>query len=154
MDATLYLKRQDGVFCDGKNLSSRFNVRTEDGVMGSLAAWGVSEGDWSGVWQAVLVYLLSGVAAWRDPSRGAVSLAAGLDAVGTRGEVVSGIATKQVGASTTGPKTYTNLCDEESDFGSVSKDLGRASVSCPPTPLSTTVSTSNAISSPAAPFAS
>ena len=32
--------------------------------MGSLAAWGVAEGDWASVWQAVIVDLFSGGAAW------------------------------------------------------------------------------------------
>ena len=32
--------------------------------MGALAAWGVAEGDWASVWQAVIVDLFSGGAAW------------------------------------------------------------------------------------------
>ena len=36
--------------------------------MGALAAWGMTEGDWASVWQAVIVDLFSGGAAWGDSS--------------------------------------------------------------------------------------
>jgi len=36
--------------------------------VGALAAWGVTEGDWASVWQAVIVDLFSGGAAWGDTS--------------------------------------------------------------------------------------
>src|SRR5271155_4559179 len=50
VDATLYLERQDGVSDDGSTISSRVYGDREDGVMGSLAARGIAESDWAGVW--------------------------------------------------------------------------------------------------------
>src|ERR1700720_3428745 len=54
--------------------------------MGSLEARRVAEGDWTSVWQAVLVDLFFGGPAWWDSSCPAASLQAGLDARGTRGD--------------------------------------------------------------------
>jgi hypothetical protein len=75
--------------------------------VGSLAARGVAEGDRAGVWQAVIVDLLLGVAAWRDPSPGASSFATGLDAVGTRGDIAQpyGAALDPVDSQIAGPFT-------------------------------------------------
>ena len=42
---------------DGSGISSRVYNGLEDGVMGSLAARRVAEGDWAGVWEAVIVDL-------------------------------------------------------------------------------------------------
>ena len=50
IDATLYLKRKDGVSSDEARISSRVQYGREDGVVGSLAARGVVESDWAGVW--------------------------------------------------------------------------------------------------------
>src|SRR6478735_3743861 len=52
----------------------------EDGVMGSLEARGVAEGDRTSFWQAVIVDLFSGCPAWRVSSCGAASLQVGIDA--------------------------------------------------------------------------
>src|SRR6266436_8659021 len=43
------LNGKDGV-CDESKISSRFQCVGENGVMGSLAAWGVAESDWASVW--------------------------------------------------------------------------------------------------------
>src|SRR6476659_51686 len=53
---------------DGSGISSRVYNGREDGVMGSLAARGVAEGDWAGVWEAVIVDLFPGVAIRWDSS--------------------------------------------------------------------------------------
>src|SRR6478735_2461704 len=58
----------------------------EDGVMGSLEARGVAEGDRTSFWQAVIVDLFSGCPAWRVSSCGAAPLQAGTNACGTRGD--------------------------------------------------------------------
>jgi hypothetical protein len=87
VDATLYLGSKDGVLIDGTNSSSRFKLRSEGGVVGSLAARRIAEGDWACVWQAVIVDLLPRIAAWRDPAGRASALASGVDAVGTRGDI-------------------------------------------------------------------
>ena len=50
VDATLYLKRKDGVSANEATISSRVQYVREDGVMGSLAARGIVEGVWPGVW--------------------------------------------------------------------------------------------------------
>jgi hypothetical protein len=44
------LKGKDGVFGDKPRISSRFYCGREDGAVGSLAARGVTESDWAGVW--------------------------------------------------------------------------------------------------------
>src|ERR1700726_3937625 len=79
------LEGKDGVW-DGTEISSRFYCGREDGVMGSLEAWGVAEGDRTSFWQAVIVDLFSGGSAWWDSSCAAASLQAGIDACGTRGD--------------------------------------------------------------------
>src|SRR6202022_3790278 len=79
------LEGKDGVW-DGTEISSRFYCGREDGVMGSLEAWGVAEGDWTSFWQAVIVDLFSGGSAWWDSSCAAASLQVGIDACGTRGD--------------------------------------------------------------------
>src|ERR1017187_1154445 len=95
---------------DGSGISSRVYNGREDGVMGSLEAGGVAEGDRPSVWQAVVVDLFQleagGVAEGDRPSvwqavvvdlfpggtaRGysscaAAPLEAGIDAVGARGD--------------------------------------------------------------------
>jgi hypothetical protein len=50
IDATLYLERRDGVYADETKIWSRVQPGREDGAVGSLAAWGVIEGDWPGIW--------------------------------------------------------------------------------------------------------
>src|SRR5258706_2446720 len=70
---------------DGSGISSRVYNGREDGVMGSLAARGVAQGDRAGVWQAVIVDLFPGVTARWDSSSSSASLAVGSDALGTRG---------------------------------------------------------------------
>src|SRR6188768_41383 len=72
---------------DGSGLSSRVYCCREDGVMGSLAARGVAQGDRAGVWQAVIVHLFPGVTARWDSSSPSASLAFGADAQGTRGDI-------------------------------------------------------------------
>src|ERR1700732_2481282 len=79
------LKRRDGVY-NGSKISSRFDRGRESGIMGPLAAWGVFEGDWAGVWQAVIVYLFPGGAARGHSSSSAATLEAGIDARGARGD--------------------------------------------------------------------
>src|ERR1700688_5248218 len=71
---------------DGTEISSRVYSGREDGVMGSLAAWGVFEGDRAGVWEAVIVDLFPGGPARGDPSCSKASLAAGIGAFGTGGD--------------------------------------------------------------------
>ena len=44
------LKRKGGVHGDESKISSRFHCGRENVVVGPLAAWGVSEGDWASVW--------------------------------------------------------------------------------------------------------
>src|SRR6267378_6592324 len=71
----------------GSGISSRVYNGREDGVMGSLAARGVAQGDRAGVWQAVIVDLFPGVTARWDSSSSSASLAVGSDALGTRGDI-------------------------------------------------------------------
>src|ERR1019366_7145803 len=54
------LNGKDGVFGDVARISSRFHCGRENGVVGSLAARGVAQSDWAGVWQAVIIDLLPG----------------------------------------------------------------------------------------------
>src|SRR5262249_14678302 len=70
---------RDGVDGDGPKLCSTFQCGGERGVVGALAARPVAQGDWASVWQAVIVDLLSGGAAWRHPSCAAATLATGID---------------------------------------------------------------------------
>ncbi len=72
---------------DGSGISSGVYNGREDGVMGSLAARGVAQGDRAGVWQAVIVDLFPGVTARWDSSSSSASLAVGSDALGTRGDI-------------------------------------------------------------------
>src|SRR5467141_1527083 len=71
---------------DGSGISSRVYNGREDGVMGSLAARRVAEGDWAGVWEAVIVDLFPGLTARWNSSIPSASLAVGADALGTRGD--------------------------------------------------------------------
>jgi hypothetical protein len=48
------------VWFDGSKISSRVHCGREDGIMGSLEARGVAEGDWTSFWQAVIVDLFRG----------------------------------------------------------------------------------------------
>src|ERR1019366_3205137 len=52
------LNGKDGVSGDQSKISSRFHCGREDRVVGSLAAGGVAQSDWAGVWQAVIFHLL------------------------------------------------------------------------------------------------
>jgi len=65
--------------------------------MGSLEARGVAEGDRTSFWQAVVVDLFSGSAAWWDSSCRAASLQADIDARGARGDF-QGYYDKSIGA--------------------------------------------------------
>ncbi len=56
----------------------------EDGVVGALAARGVAEGDWAGVWQAIIIDLFSGGPAWGDSSCAPAPFETGIDAFGAR----------------------------------------------------------------------
>jgi hypothetical protein len=81
------LNGQDGVFGYVSKISSRFYCGREDGVMGSLAARGVSERDWTSIWQAVIVYSFPSIAARWDSSCATASLAVVIDAFGARGDI-------------------------------------------------------------------
>src|SRR5258706_10783239 len=72
---------------DGSGISSRVYNGREDGVMGWLAARRVAEGDWAGVWEAVIVDLFPGLTARWNSSIPSASLAVGADALGTRGDI-------------------------------------------------------------------
>ena len=79
------LERKDGVW-DGTEISSRgYSVR-EERVVGPLKAGRVAEGYRSSFRQTVIIDLFSGRTARWDPSCGAASLQAGVDAVGARGD--------------------------------------------------------------------
>src|SRR6476661_5004135 len=73
---------------DGSGISSRVYNGREDGVMGSLAARGVAQSDWAGVWEAVIVDLFPGVAIRWDSSSSSASLAVGADAAETAGHAL------------------------------------------------------------------
>src|ERR1019366_961632 len=81
------LNGKDGVFGDVARISSRFHCGREDRVVGSLAAGGVAQSDWAGVWQAVIFYLLPGGTARGDSSCATASLAIGIDAPGAGGDI-------------------------------------------------------------------
>src|SRR5258708_40000293 len=72
---------------DGSGISSRVYNGREDGVMGSLAARRVAEGDWAGDWEAVMVDLFPGLTARWNSSIPSASLAVGADALGPRGDM-------------------------------------------------------------------
>jgi hypothetical protein len=55
--------------------------------MGSLAARGVSERDWTSIWQAVIVYSFPSISARWDSSCATASLAVVIDAVGALGDI-------------------------------------------------------------------
>src|ERR1017187_6636598 len=65
---TLILDGKDGVYGDESKISSRFHCGRENGVVGSLAAGGVAQSDWAGVWQAVIFHLLPSRTARGDSS--------------------------------------------------------------------------------------
>ncbi len=87
IDATLYLKRKDGVSADEAKLWSRVQYGREDGVVGSLAARGVDESDWASVWQALIVYLFPSGAVRRHPSGSPAAIPVGAEPFGTRGDL-------------------------------------------------------------------
>ena len=87
IDATLYLKRKDGVSADEAKISSRIQHAREDGIVGPLAARRVDAVDWSGVWQAVIVNLFPVGAVRRHPPRATAAIAAGAEPFGTRGDI-------------------------------------------------------------------
>ena len=86
-DATLYLKRQDGVCADEAKILSRVQYGREDGVVGPLAARGVVEIDWSGVRQALIVYIFPVGTVWRHSSGAPAAIPAGAEPFGTRGDI-------------------------------------------------------------------
>src|SRR5258708_13907191 len=79
------LKRKDGVY-NGSKISSRFHRGGENGIMGPLAAWGVLEGDWTSIWEAVIVYLFPDGTARAHSSSSTATLEAAIDARGARGD--------------------------------------------------------------------
>ncbi len=87
IDATLYLKRKDGVSADEAKIWLGVQYRREDGVVGPLATRGVVESDRAGVWQAVIVYLFPAGAARRHPSRATAPIPAGVEPFGTLGDL-------------------------------------------------------------------
>ena len=86
-DATLYLKRQDGVCADEAKILSRVQYGREDGVVGPLAARGVVEIDWSGVRQALIVYIFPVGAVWRDTACATAAVPAGAEPFGARRDI-------------------------------------------------------------------
>jgi hypothetical protein len=66
IDATLYLKRKDGVFNYGSKISSWFYGRGANRDVGSLATWGVIKSNWPSVREAVLIDLFSDISIGRD----------------------------------------------------------------------------------------
>jgi hypothetical protein len=81
------LNGKDGVYGDESRISSRFHCGRESGVVGSLAAREVAEGDWASVWQAVIVYLFPAGTTRGDSSCATAPLEAGIDALGARGDI-------------------------------------------------------------------
>jgi hypothetical protein len=75
------------VYGDGSKISSRVHCGREDGVMGSLEARGIAEGDRTSFWQAVIVDLFPGGTALGHSSCAAAPLKTGIDAVGPRGDL-------------------------------------------------------------------
>src|ERR1017187_7445764 len=70
---------KDGVCGDQSKISSRLHCGRENGVVGALAAGGVAQSDWAGVWQAVIFHLLPSRTARGDSSCTTASLAVGVD---------------------------------------------------------------------------
>ena len=87
IDATLYLKGKDGVCSDEAKILSRVQYGREDGVVGSLAAWGVVESDWAGFWQAVIFNLFPVGPVRRHSSRASAPISAGAEPFGARGDI-------------------------------------------------------------------
>jgi uncharacterized protein (DUF779 family) len=63
-----FIFERDGGCCDGSKGMTWICDGREDGAVGSLAAGGVSEVDWPGVWKGLVVHYFPVVAAWRDPA--------------------------------------------------------------------------------------
>src|SRR3974390_1472535 len=101
------LKGKDGVCGDRSNISSRFHRGREDGVVGSLAAGRVTEGNRTSLRQAVIVDLLPGRPARRDSSTCPASLAVGIDGFRARGDIERhcGASISTVDGEATGPLT-------------------------------------------------
>jgi hypothetical protein len=78
---------KDGVSGDQSKISSRIHCGRENGVVGALAAGGVAQSDWAGVWQAVIFHLLPGGTARGDSSCATASLAVGIDGLRARGDI-------------------------------------------------------------------
>src|SRR5258708_38538520 len=74
---------------DGAEISSRVYGGREDGVMGSLEAQRVAESDRTSFWQAVVVDLFFGGAAWGGSSCPAAQLQARIDDPRKRGDLQS-----------------------------------------------------------------
>src|ERR1019366_2257360 len=89
------LNGKEGVFGDVARISSRFHCGRENGVVGPLAAGGVAQSDWAGVWQAVIFHLLPSRTARGDSSCTTASLAVGIDAPRSVRRYPGGIATHQ-----------------------------------------------------------
>ena len=87
IDATLYLKRKDGVSADEAKISSRVQYGREDGVVGPLAARRVDAVDRPGFWQAVIVYIFPVGPARRHSSRTPTPVPAGAEPFGTRRDI-------------------------------------------------------------------
>jgi ABC transporter substrate binding protein len=106
------LQGRDGVDGDGPKTHSRFQCGGERGIVGPLAARGVAEGDWTSVWQAIIVDLFSGGSARRHPSCATAAFATGM-ACGARRDL-RGVASARsmrsmarlLGHSTSIPNTY------------------------------------------------
>jgi len=105
IDATLYLKRKDGVSADEAKISSRVQYGREDGVVGSLAARGVVESDWAGVWKAIIVNIFPVGPVWRHSSRATAAIPVGVDTMGTRRDFTRdcGSAVDPIDGFVTGP---------------------------------------------------
>ena len=85
VDATLYLTGEMECGVMGQRFHRGFTAE-RNGVVGSLEAGRVAEGDWTGFWQAVIVDLFSGCPAWWDSSCRSASFQTGIEARGTRGD--------------------------------------------------------------------
>src|SRR3974377_571110 len=72
---------------DGPRNCSRFQCGGESGVVGPLAARGIAEGDWTSVWQDVIVDFSSGGPLCGNSPGTASSFAIGIDAFGARGDI-------------------------------------------------------------------
>ena len=79
--ATLYLRRQDGVFSYGRKETLGFHLGREVGAVGSLATRRIVVVDWPCVWQAIVIDSCPHISARGDPSGSASSFPVSLDAV-------------------------------------------------------------------------